>query len=125
MEESIMAKKYVVFSAEGSPIRGDQCTSVWDSSISCTIPMSGYVEDTFYNIMVMEGDAAKISAWLAENVGKVQEATKEQCDALGQTIVPPGTEREEEDMENPEVKKVYVAGEFDTDHPENLWTLKE
>jgi len=120
-----MAKKYVVFAAEGSPIRGDQCTTVWDSSISCTISMSGYVGNTFHNIMVMEGDETKINSWLAENTGKVQEATKEQCDTLGQTIVLPGTEREEEDMENPEVKKVYVAGEFDTDNPQNLWTIKE
>lgn len=120
-----MAKKYVVFSSQGAPVRGEQCTTVWDSSINCSVVMSGEVEGTYYNIMVMDGDAGKINAWLAENPGKVQEATKEQCDALGQTIVPPGTEREEEDMENPEVKKVYVAGEFDTDHPENLWTLKE
>ena len=119
-------KKYIVFSAEGGPpIRGDQCTTAWPTSISCTIPMSGTVESTFYNIMVMEGDEAEINNWLAENAGKVQEVTKAQADELGQTIVPPGTEREEEDMENPEAKKTYVAGEFDADHPENLWTLKE
>ena len=118
-------KKYIVFSAEGSPIRGDQCTTVWPASISCTIPISGTVEGTFYNIMVMEGDEAEINNWLAENAGKVQEVTKAQADELGQAIVPPGTEREEEDVENPQAKKTYVAGEFDADHPENLWTLKE
>ncbi len=124
-----MSKRYIIFKSLGSPIRGDQCTTAWPSTISCTIPLSGELGEYYYNIMVMNGPNNDIESWLNENVGKVTEVTKEEADELGQQIVPPGTERV---ISEPHVlgkesqePKTYIAAKFDVDHPENLWVLQE
>jgi hypothetical protein len=120
-----MAIKYVSFSCEGSPIDSSKCTTRWDDSIKCSIPISGVYEDVFYNLMIMEGDEGLINQWVNGNSGKVQVISKEQANQLGQAIVPPGTERVE-DMRIGEGEPVtYVATEFDVDNPENLWVVKE
>ncbi len=114
---------YIVFSCEGNPTDATKCTTRWDSDISCTIPISGMIDGIYYNLMIMDGDEAKINKWVNENTGKVQIITKEQANQLGQTLVPPGTEIvRDDDLEGESV--TYVAGEFDVDNPDQLWTKK-
>jgi hypothetical protein len=86
--------------------------------------ISGIVEDNYYNLMVFDADAEVLADWISENTGKVEIITKEQADALGQSIVPLDTERVEKSMEG-EKEKVYIAGSFDAENPGALWIFVE
>ena len=115
-----MAKSYVSFSCVGEPTDPSKCTTRWPEDVTCSIPIGGMVEGTFYNLMIMNGN---ITAWLAANVGKVEQIDKSQADALGQAIVPPGTEVTREDPGTGQ-SVTLVAGVFDADNPDALWHVK-
>lgn len=123
-----MGKHYIVFRSDGPPVRSEQCTTPWPSDITCSIVLSGMVNNTYHNLMIMVGDDDKIQNWLNANPGKVSEVTKAEMDALGQQIIPPGTERtiraNEMFPESPDGDKVFVATEFDSDNPTGLWVEK-
>jgi len=120
-----MAVTYVKFSCQGSPTNPNKCTTPWDKTIKCSIPICGTHEGMYYNLMVMEGDENLINQWVNENTGKVQIITKDQANQLGRLLVPPGTERTGVRTLDQEKPVTYVATEFDVDHPENLWVVKQ
>jgi len=108
---------YVIFTSQGEPTTAEQCTTRWADNISVSIVLSGYLGDTYHNLMKMEGNIAN---WLSENEGKVVKVTKEEFNAKGQEIVPQGTTREYTDILTGETATM-VAGVFDSDNPDNLW----
>ena len=120
-----MAVVYVKFFCQGNPTNPNQCTTPWDKTIKCSIPINGIHEGIYYNLMVMEGDENLIKQWVNENVGKVQIMTKDEANQLGQLLVPPGTERTRVGMPDRKEPVTYIATEFDVDHPENLWVVKQ
>lgn len=118
-----MSRVYIKFSCIGEPTDPNKCTSRWAEGITCSIPIGGTVSGSFYNLMIMEGDILSINSWLSENAGKVEAITKEDADLLGQMIVVPGTEIVNKDMTSGE-EVIMVAGVFDVDNPNDLWTVK-
>jgi len=119
-----MARRYIVFKSEGAPVRGDQCTTAWPSSVTSSVVLSGEYEGYYYNIMVMEG--AGIDEWLAENEGKVTEVSKKEANELGRAIIPAGTTVTVTEIdEGREVVKTYEATQFNVDNPGGLWVVKE
>ena len=119
-----MAKNYVSFSCVGVPTDPSKCTTRWPEDVTCSIPIGGEVEGTFYNLMIMESVSNNsITAWLAANAGKVEQIDKSQADALGQAIVPSGTEVTRKDPITG-VDVTMVAGAFNVDSPVALWTVK-
>jgi len=120
-----VATVYVKFSCQGSPTDSSKCTTRWDETIKCSIPICGTHEDMYYNLMVMEGDENLIKQWVNENTGKVEIITKDQANQLGQLLVPPGTERTGITRWEQEEPVTYIATKFDVDHPENLWVIKQ
>lgn len=109
---------YVIFESQGEPTNPKQTTTRWDNSVIVEIPLSGMIDGTFYNLMKMKGS---ISDWLAENEGKVRKVTKAEINELGRQIVPEGTTVTYRDVMTGE-EKTSIAGVFDIDSPQNLWT---
>ncbi len=122
-----MSKIYVGFSSTGFPTDSTKCTTRWPDSISCQIPISGYLSEnnTFHNLMILDGDETAINNWVNQNSGKVEVITKEQADQLGQALVVPGSENVITDTPEQGKETVMVAGLFDADSPESLWSVKE
>jgi hypothetical protein len=111
-----MSKFYIKFKCVGgNPTQANQCTTEWASGIKCSIPMSGIVDNDFYNLMIMEGNASEINTWVNINSDKVSFITKEQADVLGQQIIPPNTILDNNDG------YFFRATAFDVEHPELLW----
>lgn len=109
---------YVIFESQGQPVTKEQTTTRWDDDIIVSIPLSGKIDGIYYNLMKMEGS---ISGWLAENEGKVRKVTKTEINALGQQIVPEGSTMTTQEFPDSE-PVTLIAGVFDIDNPENLWT---
>ena len=87
-----MAKIYCHFSCSGDPTDEKKCTTRWPETITCNIPLGGKINNTYYNIMVLDGPQKDIDDWVKENKGKIVVITKAEADSLGQQILPPDTE---------------------------------
>ena len=114
---------YIKFTSLGSPATSEQCTTRWPEIVTCSIVASGFVGENFHNLCVMDGDSNAITQWVSENSSKVEILTKEQTDNLGQSLTPVGTERIEKDMITG-IETTYIAGVFDSENPQNLWSVK-
>jgi len=113
--------KYVKFISNNDPIDPSQCTTRWPESVACNIPISGTIEGSFINLMIMDGTESEINNWISVNIGKVIELTKDEANSLGQELISPGTEIT---VESPEGEsEILVAGIFNVDDG-LLWTKK-
>jgi len=101
----------------GDPTIAQNCTTRWDDSVICNIVLSGTLNNSFYNLMRMDGD---ITQWLSDNSTKVTQITKSEMDSLGQQIVPVGTEVTTIDPSTGQTVR-YIATVFNADDSEALW----
>lgn len=137
-----MAKKYFKFLSEGPPIRPEQCTTAQSDKIKSKIPLSGSIDGTYHNLMVMVGSDKDLDDWASENVGKIEEVTKKEIDGVGKIILPPDSTievvettlieafiKEKElidgktiDKETKDIKIILIAPTFDIDIEELIFT---
>lgn len=83
--------RYIVFKSAGESIVPGDCTTPWSSTVTCNIALTGVHTSKHHNLMVMEeSGSGAIDQWLADNVGKVTEATEAEATALGKLIAPNG-----------------------------------
>ena len=105
-----MSKFYCRYGSIGLPISSDKCTSRWPETVTCTIPISGIIDNIYYNIMILDGPEEDILNWAEENIGKVELMTIEEANIFGAQLIPFGTESK---LQFPEGDITIIAGKFD------------
>ena len=122
-----MATIYVKFQAQDTDglVHSTDCTTRWPDSVSCSIPMSGVYGEKYTNLMKMTGDEIEIRNWISTNSGKVIELTEEECNTIGQEMIPEGTTSVIDESEGDKIyRRTYTASEFSIITGQT-WTLTE
>lgn len=118
-----MATIYVKFTSSSDKVISSDCTTRWNDSIKCSIPMSKIYGDKYTNLMIMTGDPEEINDWITENSDKVVELTEAEINAIGKDMVPEGTTNVIIEEDGGKLyEKTYTAGEFTITGGQE-WTL--